>query len=293
MVSREMIEIILKAEDQASRVIKDNEKQIKQFGNSAQQANQKAAQSSQMTKQSLSNLATQIKNVSTSTQAATSKGASQFQRYNKGVQDSIVKFNMLDKETQEWLNRLANSSNPKVFYELNSKCQEAVAKFNALDAETRTWGGSLDYTRSKLQLLGTNTDTLKGKIQVVGNAIPQYLGSKWDSIKGKVSSVGSHITSTLSSALSTVRGKIQSVGDAFSGLGGIISTVFGGIGLKSMAEMTVGASINRDRIQQLSYAMVGYGESFESFSNGIWKQMDTTMLWIQQSIFHLTMQIIL
>ena len=275
MVSREMIEIILKAEDQASRVIKDNEKQIKQFGNSAQQANQKAAQSSQMTKQSLSNLATQIKNVSTSTQAVTSKGANQFQRYNKSVQDSIVKFNMLDKETQEWLNRLANSSNPKVFYELNSKCQEAVAKFNALDAETRTWGGSLDYTRSKLQLLGTNTDTLKGKIQVVGNAIPQYLGSKWDSIKGKVSSVGSHITSTLSSALSTVRGKIQSVGDAFSGLGGIISTVFGGIGLKSMADMTVGASINRDRIQQLSYAMVGYGESFESFSNGIWKQMDT------------------
>ncbi len=275
MASREMIEIILKAEDQASRVIKDNEKQIKQFGNSAQQANQKAAQSSQMTKQSLSNLTTQIKNVASSTQSVTSKGASQFQRYNKGVQDSIVKFNMLDKETQEWLNRLSNSSNPKVFYELNSKCQEAVAKFNALDAETRTWGGSLDYTRSKLQLLGTNTDTLKGKIQVVGNAIPQYLGSKWDSIKSKVSSVGSHITSSLSSALSTVRGKIQSVGDAFSGLGGIISTVFGGIGLKSMADMTVGASINRDRIQQLSYAMVGYGESFESFSNGIWKQMDT------------------
>ena len=250
MVSREMIEIILKAEDQASRVIKDNEKQIKQFGNSAQQANQKAAQSSQMTKQSLSNLSTQIKNVSSLTQSVTSKGASQFQRYNKGVQDSIVKFNMLDKETQEWLNRLANSSNPKVFYELNNKCQEAVAKFNALDAKTRTWGGSLDYTRSKLQLLGTNTDTLKGKIQVVGNAIPQYLGSKWDSIKSKVSSVGSHITSSLSSALSTVRSKIQGLGDAFTGLGGVISSVMGGIGLSQVKDMTIGLSMDMTYIKK-------------------------------------------
>ncbi|WP_405296347.1 hypothetical protein [Methanobrevibacter sp.] len=277
MVSREMIEIILKAEDQASKVVKDNETAIKKFGDAAKQANDKAKQSSQMTQQQLSNLSKEIKNVSTSSKSVGDKGANQFRRYNKSIQDSIVKFNMLDKETQEWLNRLSNSHNPKVFYELNSKCQEAVAKFKALDNATNTWKGSLDYSRTKLQLLGTNTDSLKGKLQVVGNSITTYLGSKWDIIKTKVSSVGSFIKTNLSSALSTVRSKVDSLGSAFSGLGGLISSAIGGLGMASISEMTVGLAMNRERMTALTSATMGSAEAGRDFV-GVMDDLTNTSL---------------
>ena len=141
----------------------------------------------------MTQLAQRIGNVAKSTEQVGAKGASQFQRYNSSVQDSIVKFNMLDQETQEWLTRLSNSSNPKLFYELNSKCQEAVAKFNELENVTNTWQGALEYSRSKVALLGTSTDSLKGRFQATGNAIQMYIGNKWDTIKGKVSSFGNYI----------------------------------------------------------------------------------------------------
>jgi len=277
MAAREMIEIILKAEDQASQVFKQNEENVKRFGDAAKQANQKASQSAQMTKQQLTNLSSQIKNVAVSTNSVTSKGASQFQRYNKSVQDSITKFNMLDKETQEWLTRLSNAHNPKIFYELNKGCQDAVSKFHSLDDVTKTWSGSLDYSRSKLQLLGTNTDSLRGKIQVVGNAIPTYLGSKWDGLKSKVSSFGGFIKSNLSSALSTVRSKIASLGNAFSGLGGIASSVLGGITLKGLSDMTIGASISRDRIHSLSNALLNADTTMVKLNGtsvSLWDKMD-------------------
>ena len=276
-MASDLLEVIIKAIDQASGPAKSVDNAFDKLGNTATNSNQKMGQASQMTEQKMQQLKTSISDVSASTASATSKGASQFKWYNSSVQDSIIKFNTLDDETQEWLNRLNNAHNPQVFYELNSKCQEAVSKFQQLDSLTDTWSGSLDYARSKLELMGNSTETLKGKAQTVGTAIQTYVGNKWDNIKGKVSSFGSFIKSNLSSALSTVRSKIQSLGNAFTGLGGIMSSVMGGIGLKSMADMTVGASINRDRIFNLSYAVLGAGKSMDYFKNSsssLWNQMD-------------------
>lgn len=276
-MASDLLEVIIKAIDQASGPAKSVDNAFDKLGNTATNSNQKMGQASQMTEQKMQQLKTSISDVSSFTASATSKGASQFKRYNSSVQDSIIKFNTLDDETQEWLNRLNNAHNPQVFYELNSKCQEAVSKFQQLDRLTDTWSGSLDYARSKMELMGNSTETLKGKAQTVGTAIQTYVGNKWDTIKGKVSSFGSFIKSNLSSALSTVRSKIQSLGNAFTGLGGIMSSVMGGIGLKSMADMTVGASINRDRIFNLSYAVLGAGKSMDYFKNSsssLWNQMD-------------------
>ena len=128
-----------------------------------------------------------------------------------------------------------------------------------------------------MELMGNSTETIKGKIQSVGMGIQTYIGNKWDSIKGKVSSFGGFIQSNLSSALSTVRSKIQSLGSAFSGLGGIMSSVMGGIGLKSLSDMTIGAAVSRDRIFNLSYAILGAGQSMDTFKNSsssLWNQMD-------------------
>lgn len=273
MPSQNLIDIIVKIEDQASETAKKIGDQLGKFGDQAQKSNQKATQSAQMTEKQMQDLSKKVGEVSKSTAMVGQKGASQFKRYDSAVQGSIVKFNSLDDETKQWLDRLAHSSNPKVFYDLNSKCQEAVSKFNELENQTDTWAGSLANAKSKLSLLGNDTDGLKGKIQTTGTAIGTYIGGKWDGIKNKITNVGGVISSKLGSALQSVRSKIDTLGSAFSGLGGVISSVFGGIGLEQLGQMTLGASISRDRIKSLSEALLGAGQSTEYF-NELWNKMD-------------------
>ena len=264
-MASDLLEVIIKAIDQASGPAKSVDDAFDKLGNTATNSNQKMGQASQMTEQKMQQLKTSISDVSSFTASATSKGASQFKRYNSSVQDSIIKFNTLDDETQEWLNRLNNAHNPQVFYELNSKCQEAVSKFQQLDSLTDTWSGSLDYARSKMELMGNSTETLKGKAQTVGTAIQTYVGNKWDTIKGKVSSFASFLSTKLTSALSKVRAGLDTLGSAFSGLGGIISSAIGAIGMNSIKDMTVGLAMNRERMTALTSATMGGAEAGQHF----------------------------
>ena len=270
MVSENIVKIILKMEDQATQMAQKADQAISKLGNTAQTSNQKASQSVEKLNINYGKTANEVSKVVTSAERVGNIGSKQFDRYNESVQKSIVNFNRLDDETQNML-RYINQMSTKgreTFVGMSSKAQEAISKFVALENETRTWGNTIDFTKTKLSLMGTNVDSVKGKVQVLGSSFISYVSPKIDTLSNS-------IKSKLSSALSTVKTKIHSLGDAFSGLGGVISSVFGGIGLAEMSKMTIGASINRERIQQLSYAMLGYGESFNSFSKGIWKQMDT------------------
>lgn len=267
MVNQELLEIVIKAIDQASETTKKVSDNVTKIGDAAKASEQKTSQSAKLTQQQMNNLAHKISGVVKSTDQVGAKGASQFKRYNQSVQDSIVKFNMLDKETQEMLRYLSQMSakGREAFLAMSSKAQEAVSKFNALDNVTHTWGGTLDYTKTKMQLLGTNTDSLKGKIQVVGTAVTTHLGNKWDSLKSKVSGFGNFIKSNLSNSLSIVGNKINNLGNAFSGLGGIISTAIGGLGMASIGQLTVGLAMNRDRMTSLTSAVMGGQQAGEKF----------------------------
>lgn len=264
MVSREIIEIILKAQDQASSTTKKVHDKVKEFGDAAKQSNQKAAQASQQLQQKLQGTTQKINEGTKSIRKIGREGTDSFKALSKSQQDSAIKFNMLDKETQILLrdmDKLERAGIPG----MSAALTDAKVKFANLDGVTKKWQGSLDYSKSKLQLLGTNTDSLKGKIQVVGNAIPTYLGTKWDGLKSKVSSFGSFIKTNLSSALSTIRSKIESLGNAFGGLGGIISSAIGGLGMASITDMTVGLAMNRDRVKSLTNAVLGAGSATDKF----------------------------
>ena len=243
---------------------------IKKFGNSAQSSNNKASQSVEKLNINYGKTANEVSKVVTSAERVGNIGSRQFDRYNDSIQKSIVNFNRLDDETQEMLRYLnqMSSKGREAFVGMSSKAQEAISKFITLENETKNWGNTLNFTKTKLSLMGTNVDSVKGKVQLLGSSFVSYVSPKVDSL-------ASSIRNKLSSAVATAKSKIQSLGDSFSGLGGIISSVFGGIGLAAMQQMTIGASINRERIQSLSYAMLGYNESFQSFSDGIWKEMDT------------------
>lgn len=267
MASREMIEIILKAEDQASQVVKQNEQNIKKFGDAAQQANQKAGQASQQMQQKMQMTNKHIDETTRNMRKIGRDGAESFRNLNKSQQDAAIKFNMLDKETQNLLQHM-HTIGRNGLSGLGGAINDAKSKFQSLDGVTKTWSGSLDYSRSKLQLLGTNTDSLRGKIQVAGTAVTTYLGTKWDGIKSKVSSLGDHIKTKLTSALSNVRSKLDSLGSAFSGLGGIISSAIGMLGMSSITDLTIGLSMGRERMTALTQATTGSKEAADNLING-------------------------
>lgn len=280
MVSENIVNIILKMEDRATAIADKAEQAMKKLGNTAQSSNNQITQSAQQVNQKYESNAKSIAGVAYAAQDAGKRGSEAFKMWSDSSQKAIVNFNRLDQESQDMIKYLGQMSEKgrETFIGMSTKAQEAIAKFDALQNETQNWGNTLDYTRSKMQLLGTNVDSLKGKIQVVGSSIVTHLGNKWETVKGKVSNLASHVKTSLTSALSTVKSKIQSLGDAFSGLGGVISSVMGGIGLAAMEQMTLGASINRERIQTLSHAMLGYGDSLKSFANdanSLWNQMDS------------------
>lgn len=260
MVSQNIVNIILKMEDRASQVAQKVDQMVNKLGNTAQQSNQKASQSVEKLNINYGKTANEVSKVVTSAERVGNIGSKQFDRYNESIQKSIVNFNRLDDETQNMLRYLNQMSTKgrETFVSMSSKAQEAISKFVALENETRTWGNTIDFTKTKLSLMGNNVDSVKGKVQVLGSSFISYVSPKIDTLSNS-------IKSKLSSALSTVKTKIHSLGDAFTGVGGVISSVFGGIGLAAMGNMTLGASIARERIQSLSFATMGFGQSMEQF----------------------------
>jgi len=279
MAVQELIEIIIKAQDNASDTARKVDDQMKKIGDTATRTGQKTAQASQLSQQQMNNLSHKIADVVASTNQVGAKGASQFKRYNNSIQSSIVAFNRLDDETQNMLNYLSQMSEKgrEAFLGMSTKAQEAVAKFHEMENATTGWGNTLDITKTKMSLMGTDVDSLKGKIQVVGNAIGTHLGNKWDSLKSKVSSFGSFIVSNLTSALSRVRSALDTLGSAFSGLGGIISSAIGMVGMSSITDMTVGLAMNRERMTALTSATMGSAEAGKEFV-GVMDNLTNTSL---------------
>ena len=269
MPSEYLMKIIYELEDRASDAAKKADDMIKRFGDSASQSNNKAAQSAEKFNQKLVLSNSKISETARNARKIGNEGQESFNKLNKSQQDAVVKFNMLDKSTQNVLHHL-NGFGMTAISNFPTAIEAARNKLQALDNVTHTWSGSLEYSRTKLQLLGVDTDSLKGKIQVVGTAIQTHLGSKWDTVKTKIGEVASNIKTRLTSALSSVRSKIESLGDAFSGLGGIISSVFGAIGVNSVQEMTVGLSIGRQRIQSLTESLLGTDRA----AKDLWNKWD-------------------
>lgn len=280
MPSQHIIDIIIKAEDLASQQAEKVNAKFKGLGDTAKKANETASQSSEKAKTSLEKQGRQMEKVVDDYMKVGTEGEKSFNKLTKSQQEAVLKFHQLSEEAQ-----VALISAREVGESLGTIGKGwALNQFKEVTYDTKTWAGSLDMAKAKMDLLGKNTNTLGGKIQTTGMAIQTYLGSKWDSvrskidgIKTKVTALGSTIKNGLSNAISNVSNRLQSLGQAFDGIGGLITQSLGVIGVNSIKEMTLEASISRDRIFNLSYALMGAGQSAEQFksdANSLWNIMD-------------------
>lgn len=266
MVSQNIVNIILKMEDRASQVAQKADQLIGKLGNTAQQSSQKTSQAAQHAQQKVALTSQEVMKLRTETINVGKYGKESFDKLSKSQQDSLIKFNMLDTESQNFLAQLnrMNTGCPGLVQGIAN----AQSHFQSLNNVTDSWSGRLDYTRTKLQLLGTDTDSLKGKIQVVGSSIHDHLGAKWDIVKGKVTVFGDYIKTHLSGALQTVRTKVDNLSNAFNGLGGFIASAIGGLGMASITDMTVGLAMGRERMTALMQATTGSKSATDQLIHG-------------------------
>lgn len=275
------IKLVIKAQDDASKAVQKVENQVKKFSNSSKTSMNQSSQSTQKFHNELQKAGTQLEKVSDDYLKVGTNGKKSFNELTKSQQEAVIKFHKISDEAQATI--IAARECGEAIGTIGKGW--AINQFKNATIDTKTWAGSLDYAKTKLDLLGTNTDSLKGKIQLAGTTIQTYLGSKWDSItskantfKSKITALGSTIKSSLGNAMSNVSNRLQSLGQAFDGIGGMITQSLGVIGVNSIKEMTIEASISRDRIFNLSYALMGAGQSAEEFrenANSLWNKMDT------------------
>ena len=280
MSLKHTIELVIKAQDEASKKVKEVENQIKKFSTSSKTSMNQTSQATQKVHQELQKTGQQLEKVSDDYLKVGTEGKKAFNQLTKEQQKAVVQFHKISDEAQTTI--IAARECGEAIGTIGKGW--AINQFKNATVDTKTWVGSLDYAKTKLDLLGTNTESLKGKIQVAGTAIQTYFGTKWESIapkidkiKSKVTALGSSIKTTLGNAIRSVSSRVESLGQAFDGIGGMIASNFGALGVNSFKEMTIEASISRDRIFNLSYAILGAGKSMDEFKNSsdsLWNIMD-------------------
>ena len=284
---KQTIELIIKAQDEASKQVKKVEDTVKKFSNSSKTSFTQSAQSTQKLHQELEKTGKQLEKVSDDYLKVGTEGKKGFNSLTKEQQRAVVQFHKISKEAQ-------------VTVIAARECGEAIGtigkgwainQFKQAAVDTKTWAGSLDYAKNKMDLLGANTDSFKGKLQMAGSAIQTYMGSKWDSVtskidsvKSKMSSFASGIKTGLSNALSSVTSRVESLGQAFDGIGGMISSSIGMTGVGSIKELTIGLSLSREKMSSLNTAIMGSADASNKLLGSIDTMTNSSVVGMDQMV---------
>lgn len=287
MSLKHTIELVIKAQDEASKKVKEVENQIKKFSTSSKTSMNQTSQATQKVHQELQKTGQQLEKVSDDYLKVGTEGNKAFNQLTKEQQKAVVQFHKISDEAQTTI--IAARECGEAIGTIGKGW--AINQFKNATVDTKTWAGSLDYAKTKLDLLGTNTESLKGKIQVAGTAIQTYLGSKWDTVtskmsgfKSRITGIGSIIKNSLGNALSNVTTRLQRLGQAFDGIGGMISSSIGMTGVGSIKELTIGLSLSREKMSSLNTAIMGSADASKTLLDSIDTMTNSSVVGMDQMV---------
>ena len=288
--------IIVKAEDMASSVAQKVENSFRKLGNTIDSTFTTSLSNTKFN-QELTSFGTDLDKVTNRLKQVGVNGQSSFNQLTNAERRTLEKLSELDPVSaqvlqhlsrigitgQQTFNQLSVSeqkslmnmkSTAQQLEEVNSKLRvvgigaaQAANMLNQMKLDP-TIGSNLDRAKLKVSEMGYSLDSTKGKILVLGTAIQSSLANKWDNIKNKVSTTATNIRTALGNALTSVKSKVQNLGNAFSGLGGMISSAIGAIGMASISQLTVGLAMNRERMTALTNATMGGAKAGDQLLNG-------------------------
>ena len=229
MVSSETLQVILDAKDLLSNKVNQAKNAIKGTGQAAQQANQQAANSTNIVSTAYDRVKTRVTNAWNSIKQ-TITNSSTF----KTVSESSL--------AQPFLNAAE-----KIKQRYSSMTETVKSKLRLLTSETAQQAAQ---SSGKLSLL----DSALIKLGTAGSTAVSKLKSGFSSLQG-------HITN--------LKGKLNNFLSSFSGLQGAISGVFGALGVSSMKSFIIDAGLAREKVQAVTKSIVGTGDAFKRMDANI------------------------
>lgn len=244
MVSQHIIDIIIKAEDQASQAAKKVEDAMNRVSNTSKRSMDSASNSMNKFDSSVQKAAPTLDNFTQRLQAAGTGGGRAFQQLSQAEIQMVTNLNSAQAKMGEFGNQITSTAS-----KTSMLGSTGTSAFNQL---------TFAEQRALVQLSSMSATT---------NSTATQMNSAWDRVKTKVSSVSTSIKTGLSNALSSARSKIDSVASAFDGLGGIISSAIGGLGVASFSQLTIGLAMTRERMTSLTTATMGSASAAQDFVN--------------------------
>lgn len=245
MVSQHIINIVLKAEDQVSQVTQKVENTFNKLGGTAKTGMDQASKASEQFSQKVKNTAPNVDNVSNKIKTMGTTGSSSFNQLATAEGNLAQKMNTVTPAIQSAQSSITQfgSSGMQAFQSMSSAEQQAAIQLSSL---------------------GTTASTVTSSIS---SNIRTKISTAWDGVKTKASTVADSIKSKFSSALSSVKSKVSSIGSSFSGLGGVISSALGTIGMTGVSQLTVGLAMTREQMTSLTQATMGSKSAADDFVN--------------------------
>lgn len=301
MVSDNLVNIIIKIQDEASKVSQKVEEQMSKLGDTSRNAMNIWSRAAEQVSQSMDTVHKALDRTREKFQTLKNKGADAFNRIKNGVNSAATSFNnLISKSNTATLmmekiksvgERVKNTLNTiKLPSSLQSSISTVTQKFETLKGYASNTAESIkNHFTSAASALSQKFETasnsiknhfesLKGHAQILGNQINTTLGSAFDKVASKVTTVSSTIKTKLSSAVDTVKGKVGQLAQSFQGMGGLVSSLFGALGMAGIGQLTVGLAMTRERMRELTKATMGSAEAAQHLVDDVWDPMTNNSL---------------
>lgn len=288
MVSDNLVNIIIKIQDEASKVSQKVEEQMSKLGDTSRNAMNIWSRAAEQVSPSMDTVHKALDRTREKFQTLKNKGADAFNRIKNGVNSAATSFNnLISKSNTATLmmekiksvgERVKNTLNTiKLPSSLQSSISTVTQKFETLKGYASNTAESIkNHFTSAASALSQKFETasnsiknhfesLKGHAQILGNQINTTLGSAFDKVASKVTTVSSTIKTKLSSAVDTVKGKVGQLAQSFQGMGGIVSSLFGAMGMAGIGQLTVGLAMTREQMTNLMQETMGSTQEAQKF----------------------------
>lgn len=291
MVSQEIVEIILRAHDNASAAIKKAQQNMKNFENTSTKAMGQTTIATDTTRKALfkiSNAVQTVKNAMSTINTAINPAFQAIQNAVTSATNKIKSMGNAFLDAHPKINNLAQT----IKTQLETAIDNVKSKFKSL-SETTTFqilaskvSSASTQIRTSLNNAFNNNGIWNAVMSLAGkvdNALNPMI-AKFNRIKMQGSNAFNAIKYVGSTAITSLKSKIDSLSSSFSGLGGIISSAVGGLGMASIGHLTVGLSLSREKMSALNTAIMGSKTSSDALLHSLDNMTNNSVVSMDQMV---------
>lgn len=301
MVSDNLVNIIIKIQDEATKVSKEVETQMKKLGNTSQNAMNIWARAADTTAKAMDTVQKALDKSRDKLQLLKSKGSDAFNKIKNGVNSAATSFNnlisksntatlMIEKIKSVGERVKSTLTSIKLPSSLQSSISTVTQKFETLKGYSSSTAESIKshFTAAASTLsqkfetatttIKSHFESIKTQASVLGTSISTHMGSAFSKVTSTVTTVASTIKTKLSGAMDTVKSKVSQLSQSFQGMGGIVSSLFGALGMAGIGQLTVGLAMTREQMTNLMSATMGSTQAAQSFVSVLDKMTNNSLV---------------